>query len=77
MVYGIFKIRNKLSQVHNNDQIVLIFLFNICVYIFVPNEFMIGQAVLQLLTKRRAVAMVNKQVGVVILTSYCVIGTEY
>jgi hypothetical protein len=32
------------------------------VYIYVPNEFVIGQVVLKLFTKRLAVAMVNKTV---------------
>jgi hypothetical protein len=33
------------------------------VYIFVPNEFVIGEVVLKLLIKRLAVAMVNKTLG--------------
>jgi hypothetical protein len=36
---------------------------NKLVYIFVPNEFVIGQVGLKLLIKRLAVAMVNKTVG--------------
>jgi hypothetical protein len=37
---------------------------NTLVYIFVPNEFVIGQVVLKLLIKRLAVAMVNKTVTI-------------
>jgi hypothetical protein len=36
---------------------------NILVYIFVPNQFVIGHVFLILLIKRLAVAMVNKTVG--------------
>jgi hypothetical protein len=35
------------------------------VYIYVPNEFVIGNVVLKLLIKRLAVVMVNKTVGLV------------
>jgi hypothetical protein len=61
MVNGLFKIRNT-SKVHNNDQIVMIFQFNKLVYIYVQNEFVIGQVVMELLNRRRAVAMMNKTV---------------
>jgi hypothetical protein len=38
---------------------------NKLVYVYVPNEFVIGQVVLKLLIQRLAVAMVNKTVGIV------------
>jgi hypothetical protein len=38
---------------------------NKLVYIFVPNQFVIGDVVLKLLIKRLAVAMVNKTVGTI------------
>jgi hypothetical protein len=59
-----FEIR-KWSKVHTNDQIMIRFFrsgMNKLVYIFLPNEFVIGQVVLKSFIKRIAVAMVNKTV---------------
>jgi hypothetical protein len=41
---------------------------NKLVYIFVPNQFVIGDVVLKLLIKRLAVAMVNKTVVLITCT---------
>jgi hypothetical protein len=43
---------------------------NKLVYIFVPNEFVIGQVVLKSFIKRLAVAMVNKTVVCIALPRY-------
>jgi hypothetical protein len=53
MVNGLFKIR-KSSQVHNNDQILLIYSssMNKLVYVFVKNEFVIGQVMLTFLYQK-------------------------
>jgi hypothetical protein len=71
MVNSLFKIR-KLSKVRNNDQIALIFRsrMNKLVYIFVPNEFVIGQVVLKLLIKRLAVAVYDEQDSRYVLSDY-------
>jgi hypothetical protein len=60
-------------KVQNHDQNVLIFWsrMNKLVYIYVPNEFVIGYVLFILLIKRLAVAMVNKTVdGVLQLLNY-------
>jgi hypothetical protein len=61
MVDGIL---NTSSKVHNNAQIVWYFSssMNKLVYIYVPNEFVIGQVVLKWFSKRLAIAMANKTV---------------
>jgi hypothetical protein len=43
---------------------------NKLVYIYMPKEFVIGQVVLELLSKRLAVAVVNKTVVVLVVQSY-------
>jgi hypothetical protein len=66
MTNGLFKIRNT-SKVHNNDQIVLSFQFNdeqtgLHNIMCKRRECVIGQVNLKLLSKRLAVAMMNKTV---------------